>query len=983
MRVRVMKSLKPLDRSWISGIATNKLGSAGHAPYQAKESGSHRPSETLRHRTPKSLLVILLLALAAPAAMPAPALESKAPPLPRIRIAQDGRSFETAEGRPFVPFGVNYYRPGTGWAPQVWKKFDAEATRQDFARMKELGVNCVRVFLSYGSFCMEQGVLDTNGLAKFDQFLAIAEGAGIYVHPTGPDHWEGTPAWARVDRIADERTLRGLELFWKEFAARYRGRTVIFAYDLRNEPEVPWDTPPLREKWNRWIEKRYGSVNELARAWNATNRNLAFGGLTAPQTKTASERELLDYQLFREEVADEWTRRQTTAIKTADLQALVTIGLIQWSVPSLLPRIEHYSGFRPERQAHLLDFLEIHFYPLERGAYEYRSDEEEGRNLAYLESVVREVACAAKPVVVAEFGWYGGGQPKFGGGRHPAASEEQQARWCRRVVETTAGLAVGWLNWGFYDHPEARDVSELTGLLTVDGKVKAWGREFTELAKRYSGRSIPPSRLGERPALDWNRCIISPDAGNEFRQKYYLAWKKDFAASGNPASASATNPASRVRVVPREIDDLFANPGMGWQTFHRFADEDKNLQVLPSGSVYFRFYWREIEPQDGHIDFAKFDELLAHARRAGQKLAFRVMCTGSSQYMDAPAWLKEQGCKGVEFTYGGRKHWVPDFSEPLFQQKHFRLIRELGQRYDGHPDLDLVDIGSVGLWGEWHMSGTTAVDTGKPVPMPAVEMRHAIIDAWRAAFPKTPKVVLIGSVEGMSRAVKDGLGWRADCLGDMGGFSKTWNHMDNLYLQQVEKTGAGDAWKAAPVAFESCWDMRKWKEEHWDISYIFDYALRIHASYMNNKSAPIPEGSRGEVEKFLRRLGYRLVIRSLEHDATVRAGDKLAVNMVWENVGVAPPYRDYRVAFRVTKRRDAGPQPNLVLTKQSIRGWLPGAQRTELSLPISSSFVPGEYDLAIGVVEPATSVPVVRLAIAGRDASGWYLVSGFAVTRPE
>src|SRR5512137_3167818 len=87
-----------------------------------------------------------------------PALMIAAPKtksLPKIRITKDGRSFETERGRPFVPFGVNYFRPGTGWAPQVWKKFDAEATRQDFARMKGLGVNCVRVFLSYGSFLTE------------------------------------------------------------------------------------------------------------------------------------------------------------------------------------------------------------------------------------------------------------------------------------------------------------------------------------------------------------------------------------------------------------------------------------------------------------------------------------------------------------------------------------------------------------------------------------------------------------------------------------------------------------------------------------------------------------------------------------------------------------------------------------------------------------------------------------------------------------
>jgi hypothetical protein len=46
----------------------------------------------------------------------------------------------------------------------------------------------------------------------------------------------------------------------------------------------------------------------------------------------------------------------------------------------------------------------------------------------------------------------------------------------------------------------------------------------------------------------------------------------------------------------------------------------------------------------------------------------------------------------VEFRYGesGEPHWVPDWEDPLFLKAHFRLIRALGQRYDGHPDLELA-----------------------------------------------------------------------------------------------------------------------------------------------------------------------------------------------------------------------------------------------------------------------------------------------------
>jgi hypothetical protein len=86
--------------------------------------------------------------------------------LPHIRVAADGRQLETERGQPFVPFGVSYYRPGQGWAPQLWKKFDAEATRRDFAKMKAQGVNCVRVFLSFGSFLMETNQVSAEGFTK-------------------------------------------------------------------------------------------------------------------------------------------------------------------------------------------------------------------------------------------------------------------------------------------------------------------------------------------------------------------------------------------------------------------------------------------------------------------------------------------------------------------------------------------------------------------------------------------------------------------------------------------------------------------------------------------------------------------------------------------------------------------------------------------------------------------------------------------------
>ena len=292
----------------------------------------------------------------------------------KIRVDRQHHDFVDATGKAFVPFGVTYYRPGTGWAPQVWKQFDAESTRRDFARLKHQGANVVRVFISYGSFYTEPGRLNPEGLAKFDKFLDLADEAGLYVHPTDPDHWEGLPAWTKKLNVssndANEPLLKALEDYWRMFAARYRGRNTIWAYDLHNEPHLAWDTPYLHAQWSAW-RKTHGQDPVP---------------VPDPKAKPAVAN-LADYQRFRESIAEKWVARQSQAIHAVDPDALVTMGLLQWSIPAQRIKIDQYSGFRPAAIAKHLDFLELHFYPLVNGVYKYDGPADEAANLAVLEAM--------------------------------------------------------------------------------------------------------------------------------------------------------------------------------------------------------------------------------------------------------------------------------------------------------------------------------------------------------------------------------------------------------------------------------------------------------------------------------------------------------------------------------------------------------------------------------------------------------------------
>ena len=101
-------------------------------------------------------------------------------------------------------------------------------------------------------------------------------------------------------------------------------------------------------------------------------------------------------------------------------------------------------------------------------------------------------------------------KPKFDKGVHPLGTEEQQAKYLRRAVETSAGFVAGWLNWGFYDHPGANDCSELTGLLRVDGTAKAWGKTFQQLSARYFGHATFPAPTAVGPGPRWTGMPALP-----------------------------------------------------------------------------------------------------------------------------------------------------------------------------------------------------------------------------------------------------------------------------------------------------------------------------------------------------------------------------------------------------------------------------------------------------------------------------------------
>ena len=432
-----------------------------------------------------------------------------------------------------------------------------------------------------------------------------------------------------------------------------------------------------------------------------------------------------------------------------------------------------------------------------------------------------------------------------------------------------------------------------------------------------------------------------------------------------------------VIVRPKEIEDVLTNPGIGFMTFQRFnGDElnaakgwtegkpiiyqefDGNLENkdYPMTTIaYFRIYWKFIEPQMGKYRWDLIDKALKTARQRGQTLMLRIAPYGTGTKNDVPGWYRAMVGERKDLP---ERKWQVDPEHPWYVQHFGNMIKVLGERYDGHPDLESVDVSIVGAWGEGAGSDLLRQKT-----------REALVNSYTDSFKKTHLVMLLTDEKtnkyGLSRA---DLGWRVDCLGDMGGFSPTWSHMNDYYPQAIINFGMQDAWKKAPVTLEICWVMKHWKDMGWDVDHIIDESLKWHISSFNAKSSPVPDEWWPSVNRWLKKMGYRFILRKFTYPDRLKPNGKLSFTSWWENKGVAPCYKKFPLALRLKDDEKA----EILITDADIRTWLPGDNLYDNTVLVPSNMPRGEYDLQIGILETLSNKPKVKIAISGKQPDGWY-----------
>ena len=252
--------------------------------------------------------------------------------MPRVKVSSDGAGFVLEPGGArFRPLGFNYDHDDSGRLLEDYWGAEWATVEQDFAEMRALGGNVVRIHLQFGRFMSAADTPNEKSLDRLSELVRLAERSGLYLDITGLGcyHKRDVPAWY-VGLSEDDRWSTQVK-FWEAVAGRCVESPAVFCYDLMNEPVVPGG----RRADGDWLGP-------------------AFAGKHFVQFVTLDPGDRT-----RPEVAKAWIDRLTAAVRRVDPRRLVTVGLVDWS----LDRPGLTSGFVPEKTCASLDFLAVHLYP--------------------------------------------------------------------------------------------------------------------------------------------------------------------------------------------------------------------------------------------------------------------------------------------------------------------------------------------------------------------------------------------------------------------------------------------------------------------------------------------------------------------------------------------------------------------------------------------------------------------------------------------
>ena len=381
---------------------------------------------------------------------------------------------------PFI-LGVNYWprRKAMYW----WSDFDPAEVDDEFAVIREIGLDVVRIFLLWDDFQPEPDGVSINALQHLEHVCDIAERHGLRIdltfftgHMSGPN-W--TPGWLRGGPLPPHNWIRQVVSDGRLIKNGYR--------NMFHDPVALSASTLLLETVVKWLQ-----AHPAIWMWNLGNEPDLFAW---PNTPKAGQ---------------EWVREMTMRIKAIDPTHPVTCGLHAAS-------LHENNGLEIHRVYAETDKAVMHAYPM---YVDYARSPLDPDFVPFTTALTASLC--GKPVLMEEFGgctappgkdsytwkWKASGLQRT----QFMASEEDLAEYFRQVLPRLVEVgATGAMTWCFadyakelWDRPPCNSAKHerFFGLVRPDGSLKP----HAEVIKAFA-----QTKPQVQPIPAWARLNVNPE----------------------------------------------------------------------------------------------------------------------------------------------------------------------------------------------------------------------------------------------------------------------------------------------------------------------------------------------------------------------------------------------------------------------------------------------------------------------------------------
>lgn len=281
--------------------------------------------------------------------------------------------------------------------------------------------------------------------------------------------------------------------------------------------------------------------------------------------------------------------------------------------------------------------------------------------------------------------------------------------------------------------------------------------------------------------------------------------------------------------------------------------------------------------------------------------------------------------------------YAANWNTVVFEQQATSLIYSYAKKFDGDPRITAIQLGLLGLWGEWHQSGCETL-------APNDKIKATIMNTYLEAFQKTPLQIRYVS----DNAGGNPLGFYEDY------FPSFTANCNNYQLPNCDDEGnwnlaygfanvsplAEDNWKLAPVSGESPLQIQKdsWVNNADVIRVVKDY----HFSFLGPAGKHEENGFQKELSILQDALGYRFEAISASLVNSQSSENEVEINFKLRQAGVAPSYIQTRLQL------DWLDESGKVVLTQKLEGDLSALlpnETIEVSSTIRHGLPKGNYQL--------------------------------------